>query len=57
MVKFFAIGDWNFDHEGWDGHWGGLPEWVGNAWVCQRTCQSEIADYMRTETRNNPGVR
>ena len=56
IVKFFALGDWNFDHDGWDWNGNGLPDWVGNSWVCKRTCQSEIADFMREEARLHPGL-
>ena len=48
VVRFYAIGDWNFDHDGWDHEgWGQLPGWVANEWVCKRTCQTEIADVCR----------
>merc|ERR1711968_13633 len=55
-AKFFAIGDWNFDHT-WEGEQnGGLPDWVTNRVVCTPTCQGHIADMMRAEAASAPGL-
>ena len=53
-AKFFAIGDWNFDHS-WENEPDWLPEWVTNKVVCTSTCQGHIADLMRKEAKEFPG--
>jgi len=52
-VKFFAIGDWNFDHSG-ESEPNYLPGWVHNRVVCTSTCQGYIADKMREEAAKWP---
>ena len=52
VARFFAIGDWNFDHEGWGNY---VPDWVGNRVLCTSLCQGKVADLMRAEAAAHPG--
>ena len=52
-IKFFAIGDWNFDHM-WEDEPNRVPDWVGNSVLCRSTCQGHIASLMEREASVAP---
>ena len=52
-IKFFAIGDWNFDHS-WENEPNWVPGWVGNSHLCLSTCQNHIASLMEREANLAP---